>query len=454
MLVLVRLFPKGGLSNFCNVFETEKRNLYWDDVKPLYALRQEGKRYVSVLLDVKKFEAVEKVFLKDMMAMASVSHTRTIPIMSPIYFPLPEGHPDNMERFLVSLRVEPDKYKSVHDGIVNTKTDGNAFINYVSYSFGDDDLIVSLLAKDRESARAFVDKNIGKIDGVNALDMSLVVRRLPMVPQNELKAHKDRFIHSAPAGEGGSLKNPDLFQKYSQEKDSITVIVRLFGKTKLADLWKEIDSEIKNIGSSNVIPLYASQPEKKNYISTVFEVSNFEDLKNFVVDDMQNMRSVSKTRTIPLLEPTYFLMPKEHPDNLFRFLITLRVLPKHYQAVRSKITGYSYPKNVFLTYVSYTLGDDDILVSVLAESRKAVQIFARMAFNDMDSVISYDISNQVATKRLASPEDWKKHQDRFLSNFDKHHKKDYDPRYDWTGFDWTDEFKEGAAQTGAFRSDL
>ena len=275
-----------------------------------------------------------------------------------------------------------------------------------------------------------------------------------MLQDNEMKAHKDRFLSTKPAGEGGERLNPEAFQKYASEKDSITVIVRLFGKTKLADLWNEINSDIKNFESANVVPLYASQPEKKNYISVVFEVSNFENLKDFITENIQTMKHVEKTRTIPLLEPTYFMMPKQHPDDLFRFLVSMRVTPKQYQTVRSKVTGLNYPDNVFLTYVSYTLGEDDMLVSVLAESRKAVQKFAKMAFDDMESVHSYDISNQLATKRLASPDQWKKHMNRFLSNFDKHHKKDYDPRYDWTGFDWTDEFKEGAAQTGAFRSDL
>ncbi len=449
MLVLVRLFPKGGLSNFCNVFESEKRNLYWDDVKPLYALRQEGKRYVSILLDVKKFEAVENVFLKDVMAMASVSQTRTIPIMSPIYFPLPEGHPEDMDRYIAVLRVDPENYKSVYDNIAATKTDGNAFVNYVSYSFGDDDIIVSMFAKDREAANKFANDKINSIKGVNAMDISKIVRRLPMLPQNEMNAHTDRFIYSAPAGEGGSLKNPDLFKKYASEKDSFTVIVRMFGKTGMTKLWDEIKTDVPKFETEHIKPLYASRPEKKNYSSVIFEVNNFEDLKNFVVDNMQNMSSVSKTRTIPMLEPTYFLMPKQHPEGLFRFLITLRVLPKHYQAIRSKITGYAYPDNVYLTYVSYTLGEDDLLVSVLAESRKAVQNFAKMAFEDMDSVTSYDISNQMATTRLTSPEIWKKHQNRFLSNFDKHHKKEYDSRYDWT-----DEFKDDAAMSGAFVSDL
>ena len=261
-------------------------------------------------------------------------------------------------------------------------------------------------------------------------------------------------MYTAPAGEGGTLANPEAFKKYCQEKDSITVIVRLFGKTTLEKLWQDIDKNIKDFESDHVTPLYASQPEKKNYITVVFEVTNFEDLKKFITDNVQTMEQVNKTRTVPLLEPTYFLMPKEHPDDLFRFLVSLRVMPKHFQTVRSKITGFKYPKNVFLTYVSYTLGEDDILVSLLAESRKAARNFAKMAFDDVDYIHSYDISNQLATKRLTTLEKWKKHQNRFLSNFDKRHKKEYDPRYDWTGFDWTDEFKEGAAMTGAFVDDL
>ena len=143
------------------------------------------------------------------------------------------------------------------------------------------------------------------------------------------------------------------------------------------------------------------------------------------------------------------MMPKQHPADLFRFLVSMRVTPKQYQSVRSRITGINYPDNVYLTYVSYTLGDDDLLVSVLAESRKAARNFAKLAFDGMDSVTSYDISNQLATKRLASPEQWQKHMNRFMSNFDKHHKKDFDKK-----FDWTDEFKEDAAMSGAFVSDL
>ena len=78
MLVLLRLYPKGGLNSFWNVLESEKRNLYWEDVKPIYAIQQEGKDYISVTLDVKNIASVDKIYVKNLSTMASVKKTRTI----------------------------------------------------------------------------------------------------------------------------------------------------------------------------------------------------------------------------------------------------------------------------------------------------------------------------------------------------------------------------------------
>ena len=62
MLVLIRLTPRGDLDDFCELIESEKRALYWEDVKPLYLLKQEGKDYVSVVLDIKNLDAIQKLF--------------------------------------------------------------------------------------------------------------------------------------------------------------------------------------------------------------------------------------------------------------------------------------------------------------------------------------------------------------------------------------------------------
>ena len=84
-------------------------------------------------------------------------------------------------------------------------------------------------------------------------------------------------------------------------------------------------------------------------------------------------------------------------------------------------------------------------ISVLAESEKAAQDFAQNAFDPMDGAINYQISTQLKTKRLASKEVWRRHHKKYISSFDKQHEEDFDDEYDWT-----DDFEEYAALTGAF----
>ncbi len=445
MLVLIRLFPKGGLKELCSAIDVEKRDLYWKDVKPLYAIREEGKRYISIVLDVKNLDAIQNLFLKNLGTIASVSQTRTIPIMSPIYFPLPKDHPKDLVHYMVFLRVEPEKYDDVYNSIIDLKYPKNVILTYISYSFGDDDIIVSMLAEGRETAQKFANNKIGNIKGVNALDVSRVMRNIDMLPKDKLRAHKERLLYSAPAGQKGRIKNKAAYEKYLKQKTPMTVIVRLFAKKSLKKLWADIENNLEKFESKDLIPLYASQQEAKDYITVIFEASNFEVLKDVLVKNLPTLVEVRKTRTIPMLAPTYFLMPKDHPKNLERYLVTLRTDPSKTRSVRSKIIGATFPKASFLTYLTYSLGQDDILLSILTESHKSVQELTKSIFGNMDGVQSYEISNQLKTKRLTSKTNWRRHQRKFLSSFDKEYTKEYDLDYDWT-----DDFQEYAAMTGAF----
>jgi len=444
MLVLIRLYPKGGLKALWTTIESEKRNLYWDDIKPLYIIQVEGKKYLSIVLDVKNLDSVQKVFLKTLAGLISVSRTKTIPIMKPLYFPLPEGHPTDMNRYQVFLRVEPEKYDDVFNSIIELDYPDNVIVTYLAYSFGDDDIIVSFLSTDRETAGEFVGEKMGKIDGVNAHDISRIMKSEYLLPPDKSKAHKSRFLYSVPAGQKGELVNPSAYEKYLNEGAPMTIIVRLFAKKSLDKLWADIENHLPKFESKNLVPLYASQQEAKSYITVIFEAKNFEVLKDVLTTNIPTLVDVKKTRTIPMLEPTYFLLKKEHPKDLDRYLLSLRVEPRMTQTIRSKIIGIDYPSNVFLTYLTFTLGDDDVLLSVLTDNRESVQKFAHNTFDKMDGILSYDISNQLKTRRLTSQTRWKQHQNKFLSSYDKEYKKDYDD------YDWTNDFYEYAALTGAF----
>ena len=447
MLVLVRLYPKSGLPDLWNAIEFEKRNLYWKDVNPLYAIQQEGKRYLSIVLDVNNLDSLQKVFLRNIANMPSVRKTKTIPIMGPLYFSLPEGHQEDLKRYQVFLRVAPEKYNDVYSTIIDLDYPNDIIVTYLSYSFGDDDIIVSMLAKDRESALKFVDNKIGKIDGVNALDTSRVMKSAYLLPPDKALVHKARFLYDTPAGKKGKMANPEAYEKYLRERSPMTIIVRLFARISLAKLWEDIENNVQMFESKDIVPLYASQQEAKSFISVILEVTNFEVLKNFLVNNLPTMVDVRKTRTVPMVEPTYFLTPKEHPKNLERHLISLRVDCSVYQSVRSKIISFDYPDNVFLTYLAFTFGDEDLLLSILTDSQDSARAFAKKAFDQMEGVRSYSISNQLKTRRLTSKSRWKQHQGKFLSSYDKQHRKDYDNRYDWTDDSYL-------TMSGAFSRDM
>ncbi|MBI5001296.1 MAG: hypothetical protein HZB92_07220 [Euryarchaeota archaeon] len=449
MLVLSRWTSKIGLGNLWEAIEAEKRTLYWEGVEPLYAMQQEGKRYISIMFNVKNLDAFQKVFHNASKILESILETRTIPVMRPIYFPLPKGHKKDLNRYMAFLRVAPEKYEAVYSAIQGLCCPKDLHITYISFSFGDDDIIVSMLAKDRETALNFVNDEIGKVDGVNAFDVARVVRYVTLVPKERIREHTAQFLHTAPAGKKGQRKNPRAYENYARERSPMTVVVRLFAKKSLPRLWEDIETSLPKLKSKDLVPLYASQQEAKDYITIITEATNFEALNDVVINNISTLADVRKTRTIPLLEPTYFLLPKGHPRDLERYLISLRAEPKSYQAIRSKIVCYDYPDNVFLSYLAYSLGEDDILLSVLTDSKKSVMAFAKEAFDRMDGVRSYEISNQLKTKRLASETAWKQHHEKFLSSYDRQHRGDYD-----TDYDWSNNFYEYAAMSGAFVHEL
>jgi DNA-binding Lrp family transcriptional regulator len=448
MLVLIRLYPKGGLNTLWDAIEIEKRYLYWENVVPLYAIQEEGKKYVSIVLDVKSLDSIQTAFMKYFATMTSVRKTKTIPIMAPLYFPLPKGHPKDLVRYQVYLRVSPDKYDDVYSSIISLDYPKDVMVTYLSHSFGDDDIIVSLLAQNREAALKFVNNQIGKIEGVFAHDVSRVLKNIYLQPPEKSAEHRDRFLYSVPAGQKGKLKNPKAYEKYRKEKRPMTVIVRLFAKKTLGKLWEDIEENLTKAESKDLIPLYASQQEGKEFITVVFEAINFEVLKDVLTDNLPTLVDVRKTRTIPMLEPTYFLIPKDHPDDLERYLIRLRVEARKAETIHANIVNYDFPKNVYLTYLTFSLGDDDILLSVLAESRESAQRFAKKAFDKMDGVSYYYFSTQLKTRRLTSKATWKKHQERYLSSYDAQHKEEY------VDYDWANDFYEYAAMTGAFVHEL
>jgi len=117
--------------------------------------------------------------------------------------------------------------------------------------------------------------------------------------------------------------------------------------------------------------------------------------------------------------------------------------------VYNHLINYNYPYNLFPIYISYSLGDEDILMSVAADNKETVNRFVMQHIRSLDGVDQSSFYPVFRAKRFAPLEklieEQKKHLD---AKALKKKKEEFD--FD---FDWIENFEEYAKLTGAFPGD-
>ncbi len=393
--------------------EKERKNLYLDGVKPIFAFTVEGKGCICLMLDIKSLEAYQDEFLVKMNNVVALRKTETVPLMSPLFFPVTEGVDFTLERYIANLEVAPEKYEEVYNKILNTRFTNDTFARWMSFSLGKEDIILFMFSDDRESTNTFIHDNIESIGGVKTLEIERVFDFMPILSTEDFRKLKEPFMYSQPPGQKGELVEPELNAQYLKENSPMISIVRMLPTGALNKLWKEIELDVERFNSDGIKPIYATHSEGKSHVSVIFELANFEILKKFLVENVHTLKNVRQTWTVPLLESKYFPLPEGHPMDLERYLISIRADPKRLHEVRSKLENIGASGTLYQTFISYSLGEYDIFSSVLASSRKAVQDYAQANFDNMDGIIFYNITSQQKVLPLASKEDRQAHKGKF-----------------------------------------
>jgi len=133
-----------------------------------------------------------------------------------------------------------------------------------------------------------------------------------------------------------------------------------------------------------------------------------------------------------------------------RYILRVYTHPKNYKKIYDYLINYKYPFNLFPIYISYSLGDEDIVMNVAADSIKTVNNFLREKIRTMDGVDSSSIYPVVKSKRFAPLSDLIKiQQEHMLEKLKKVPKSELDEQ-----FDFVERFEEYAMLTGAFPRDL
>lgn len=219
------------------------------------------------------------------------------------------------------------------------------------------------------------------------------------------------------------------------------LVVRLYPKRNLDALWNGLEKNKEMLSTRNYTALYANHLLGNNFISVIFQLNNPQFIDEFYLKTLAKMPDVRKTETLTLIKTQYYCVPKERPKTLYRFQLHLNCDPISYEKVYNSICDLKMPKNIFLTYVSFSFGRDDIIASVLSESADAVLKLIEDKVSKMDGVETVRFTQVTKMLRLVNTEKWTQHKMKYLAP----HQKGKDMEIEYEG-----SIEDLAALTGGF----
>jgi len=227
------------------------------------------------------------------------------------------------------------------------------------------------------------------------------------------------------------------------------LIVRLFPKTDLSKVWNYVENEIVNFKSKEITPLYATWSEGMMNVGLIFDVKEPGSLSKFITQEIIKCDEIHHTKTICLMKPIFFPIPKKKPEMIQRYLIRIYAHPKYYKKVYEYLSNYNYPFNIFPIYISYSLGAEDIIMNVAADSKETVNKFIKEHIRNLDGVDQSSYYPVYKSKRFAPlKEVIQKQKELLAEKAKKTPKGEVDLE-----FDWMENFEEYAKLTGAFPGD-
>jgi hypothetical protein len=215
------------------------------------------------------------------------------------------------------------------------------------------------------------------------------------------------------------------------------IILRIFPMGELNQAWDEVLQNMEGLSNADCKPLYLSQQEEKNFMSIIYDLKDLDSFGSILVKNIPSVLHPDKTRTITLLRPVFFPVPRDRPEKLERYRVSARVRSDELENVFNHILHLKYPRDVLPTYAAYSFGEDDILASFLSVSRDRINAFLREALESRKGVLSVEAARINNSKRLAPPEMWKRYRESRYA---------FKPTEQYEEYDFT----ELAALTGAF----
>ncbi len=189
-MIILRVFPKGDLKETYEKIVKNPQAISAECCKPLYISRQEERDFMSIIYDVNDIDAFADILVRKVPLATNPQKTRTITLLSPRFFPAPKDRPHGLERYQVALHVVSDELANVFDHTSHLDFPHDVFPTYGAYSFGENDILLSMLSTGRQRIEGFVKDQIESQRGVIGTEITRIDMSNRLAPEEMWREYR------------------------------------------------------------------------------------------------------------------------------------------------------------------------------------------------------------------------------------------------------------------------
>ena len=201
MMVVVRIFPSGELEESWTRVLDNLEGLSNTYCTPLYLSQREEENFMTLIYDVRGPDGFADIVVRKIPSLLRPEKMRTITLLRPVFFPAPKDRPQNLERYQVAIRGRCSELERIFEHVTHLEYPKDAFPTYAAYSFGEDDILLSMLATSRERLGAFLGANLESQNGVVSVGIGHISRSKRVAPSQMWKRYRESRYPSRPTAE-------------------------------------------------------------------------------------------------------------------------------------------------------------------------------------------------------------------------------------------------------------
>ncbi len=201
MMVIVRIFPSGDLGESWDRVLENLELLSNVSCTPLYLSQREEENFMTLIYDVREPDRLADIVVKNIPLLLHPEKTRTITLLRPVFFPAPRDRPRNLERYQVGVRGGCRDLENIFNHMLHLDYPRDSFPTYAAYSFGEEDILMSMLSVDRERLRDFLRTNLEPQRGVTSVSIGHISRSKRVAPAEMWKRYRESRYLFKPTSE-------------------------------------------------------------------------------------------------------------------------------------------------------------------------------------------------------------------------------------------------------------